>query len=165
MNFLNLIFSILALLSLALALWQWLAARKFPLHQKISADGFAPAISILKPLKGCDETTAASLETWLKQNYAGQLQILFGVADANDPAGEIVRQLLARNPAANAQLVICENLAGANTKAAKLAQLEKLAQHGLILISDADVRVPLDFLTSFVAPLRDEKVGLVNCFY
>ena len=165
MNFLNLIFSILALLSLALALWQWLAARKFPLHQKISADGFAPAISILKPLKGCDETTAASLETWLKQNYAGQLQILFGVADANDPAGEIVRQLLARNPAANAQLVICENLAGANTKAAKLAQLEKLAQHGLILISDADVRVPLDFLASFVAPLRDEKVALVNCFY
>ena len=165
MNFLNLIFSILALLSLALALWQWLAARKFPLHQKISADGFAPAISILKPLKGCDETTAASLETWLKQNYAGQLQILFGVADANDPAGEIVRQILAKNPAANAQLVICENLAGANAKAAKLAQLEKFAQHGLILISDADVRVPLDFLASFVAPLRDEKVGLVNCFY
>jgi ceramide glucosyltransferase len=164
-SFLNLIFSILALLSLALALWQWLAARKFPLHQKSSAAGFAPAVSILKPLKGCDETTAASLETWLKQNYAGPLQILFGVADANDPAGEIVRQLIARNPAVNAQLVVCENLAGANLKAAKLAQLEKFAQHGLMLISDADVRVPLDFLASFVAPLRDEKVALVNCFY
>jgi ceramide glucosyltransferase len=164
-NFLNLIFSALALLSVGLALWQWLAARKFPLHQKTNAPGFTPAISILKPLKGGDETTAASLETWLRQNYSGPLQILFGVADVNDPACEIVRQLLARNPTVNAQLVLCENLAGTNAKVAQLAQLEKLAQHDLILICDADVRVPLDFLASFVAPLRDEKAGLVNCFY
>lgn len=162
--FSELIFSALALLSVFLALWQWLAARKFPLHQK-TAPGFAPAISILKPLKGGDETTATSLETWLRQNYSGQLQILFGVAEVNDPACDIVRQLLARNPTINARLVVCENLAGTNAKVAKLAQLEKLAQHDLVLICDADVRVPLDFLTSFVAPLRDEKAGLVNCFY
>ncbi len=65
----------------------------------------------------------------------------------------------------DAQLVVCENLAGANAKVAKLAQLEKLAKHDLILVSDADVRVPPDFLANVVAPLRDEKIGLVNCFY
>jgi ceramide glucosyltransferase len=32
-------------------------------------------------------------------------------------------------------------------------------------MSDADVRVPPDFLANFVAPLHDEKIGLVNCFY
>ena len=165
MNLLNTIFFALAGLSLAIALWQWLAARKFPLHQKIASANFAPAVSILKPLKGCDETTAASRETWLKLNYAGPLQILFGVAQENDPVCAIVRDLLAKNPAENARLVVCENLVGTNAKAAKLAQLETLAQHDLILVCDADVRVPADFLADFVAPLRDEKTALVNCFY
>jgi ceramide glucosyltransferase len=61
--------------------------------------------------------------------------------------------------------VVCTGNIGANAKVSTLAQLEKSAKHCLILISDADVRVPPDFLANFVAPLRDEKTGLVNCFY
>ncbi len=165
MNFLNLIFAALAFLSFALLLWQWLAARKFPLHKRIAETNFTPAISILKPLKGCDETTAASLESWFSQNYSGQIQILFGVADANDPVCKIVQELLQKNPSSDAQLIICAENLGANAKVSTLAQLEKFAKHDLILISDADVRVPPDFLANFVAPLRDEKTALVNCFY
>ncbi len=165
MNFLNLNFGILAALSCALALWQWLAARKFPLHQKIADKNFAPAVTILKPLKGCDGTTRDSLASWLKQNYPGKTQILFGVADPKDPVCAIVRALLAENPDCDAQLVVCGKLEGANAKVAKLAQLEQLVQHDLIIVCDADVRVPPDFLASFVAPLRDEKTALVNCFY
>ena len=165
MIFLEYILGALAVLSCALGLWQWLAARGFPLHRKIAAPDFAPAISILKPLKGCDATSRESLQSWLRQNYAGRLQILFGVADENDPVCEIVRTLLAENPAASARLVVCQNPIGANAKVAKLAQLEKLAQHGLIIVCAADVRVPADFFANFVAPLRDEQIALVNCFY
>jgi ceramide glucosyltransferase len=183
LNSANVIFAVLALLSLALALWQWLAARRFPLHKRVTDFGFAPAISLLKPLKGCDATTAESLQSWVSQNYSGQTQILFGVADANDPVCKIVQEIIAKNPKCDAQLVVCEKLTGANAKVAKLAQLEKLAKHELILVSDADVRVPPDFLANIVAPLRDEgragsplpadgahgvtrpPVGLVNCFY
>jgi ceramide glucosyltransferase len=164
-NFLNAIFAAFALLSSALLLWQFFAARKFPLHQRIADANFAPAVSILKPLKGCDATTADSLQSWLNQNYPGRTQLLFGVTDANDPACEIVRQLIAENLNHDAQLVVCENPAGANAKVAKLARLEPLAQHDLILVSDADVRVPPDFLANVVTLLRDEKTGLVNCFY
>ncbi len=108
---------------------------------------------------------ALRLETWFRQNYSGPIEILFGVADANDPVCPIVRELIARHPRCPARLVICGEPIGMNAKAAKLAQLEKLAQYQLILISDADVRVPADFLASFVAPLRDENTGLVTCFY
>jgi ceramide glucosyltransferase len=149
-------------LSCGLALWQWLggakisAAPKKSRHRKI----LRRPVSILKPLKGCDDTTRASLASWFKQNYAGPVEILFGVADAQDPVCEIVRELLAENPACQrAARHLRQNRTGMNAKAAKLAQLEKLAQHDLILISDADVRVPPDFLASFVAPLRDEKTG------
>lgn len=165
MNLLNVILGALAALSFVLALWQWLAARRFPLHRPIAVPGFAPAISILKPLKGGDLTTRKSLQSWLQQTYAGPVEILFGVADAADPVCEIVRALLAENPAVNARLIVCVKLVGANAKVAKLVQLEQLAQYNLILVSDADVRVPVDFLANFVAPLRDPKVALVNCFY
>ncbi len=159
------IFAALAVLSSALLLWQWLAAQSFPLHQRTAEPGFTPAISILKPLKGCDDTTAASLESWLNQNYSGQLQVLFGVADARDPVCKITTELLKKYPQLDAQLVVCNEALGANAKVSTLAQLEKSAKHELVLISDADVRVPPDFLANFVAPLRDEKIALVNCFY
>ena len=186
MNAANAIFAILALLSLALSLWQWLAARRFPLHRRVAENDFAPAISLLKPLKGCDDTTAESLQSWFNQHYSGPTQILFGVADADDPVCKIVQEIIARNPKRDAQLVVCEKLIGANAKVAKLAQLEKLAKHNLILVSDADVRVQADFLANIVATLgapascrrvteelagripalpEHEEIGLVNCFY
>ena len=165
MNSANAILAALALLSFALVLWQWLAARRFPLHQRVAGIDFAPAVSLLKPLKGCDDTTADSLRSWFNQDYPGPMQILFGVAEADDPVCKIVRQLIAENPKSDAQLVVCENLAGANAKVAKLDQLEKPAKHDLILVSDADVRVPPDFLTNVVQPLRNQNVKLVNCFY
>ena len=155
-------------MSCGLVLWQLFAARKFPLHQRITdpaAAAFAPAISLLKPLKGCDATTAESLESWFKQEYRGPMQILFGVADAADPVCSIVRELRQKYPSIDAQMIVCDLAGQANAKVAKLVRLEKLARHQLILISDADVRVSADFLANFVAPLRDEKVGLVNCFY
>ena len=165
MNVLEYILGGLAGLSCGLGLWQWFAGKRFPLHQKIAAPHFAPAISIFKPVKGCDATTRDSLQSWLKQVYAGPVEILFGVVDPKDPVAEIIRQLIAENPGGQARLVVCQNPFGANAKVAKLAQLEKLAQHDLILLCDADVRVPPDFLANFVAPLRAEPIVLVNCFY
>ncbi len=124
-----------------------------------------PALSLLKPIKGIDETTAASLDSWFNQNYTGLTQILFGVADARDPVCPIVRELIEKNPGRDAQLVVCGESLGTNGKISTLIQLERLAKHELVLISDADVRVPPDFLVNAVAPLRDDKTALVNCFY
>jgi ceramide glucosyltransferase len=179
-NFLEATLAALALLSLALALWQWLAARRFPLHQRVTEPSSTPAcpdeaptlaaerrpaITLLKPLKGCDATTVESLQSWFNQNYAGQIQILFGVTGTGDPVCKIIRELIEKNPGHDAQLVVCAESLGANSKVSTLVQLERLAKHELFLVSDADVRVPPDFLTNIVVPLRDSKVGLVNCFY
>jgi ceramide glucosyltransferase len=164
-NLINAIFAAFAFLSLALAFWQWFAARRFPLHRRTTESSFAPAVTLLKPLKGCDETTADSLQSWFDQHYAGPMQILYGAADINDPVCEMVRELIQKNPGRDAQLVICGESLGANGKMSTLIQLEKSVKHELILVSDADVRVPPDFLVNMVALLRDDKTALVNCFY
>ncbi len=165
MNFPEAIFAALALLSLALTLWQWFAARRFLLHRRAADSTFAPALTLLKPLKGCDATTAASLQSWFRQDYAGPIQILFGVADAHDPVCPVVRELIEKNPGGDAQLVVCAESPGANGKVFTLIQLERLAKNELILVSDADVRVPPDLLANVVAPMRHDQTALVSCFY
>jgi ceramide glucosyltransferase len=161
---LNGILGILAVLSFALTVWQWLVARRFPLHQRGTAD-FSPSLTVLKPLKGCDAATEDCLRSWFTQRYSGQVQILFAVASAEDPVCAIVTRLLGEYREADAQLIVCGELTGANAKVAKLVDLERLARHEILVVSDADVRVPPDFLSQVVLPLRDPAVGLVNCFY
>lgn len=155
----------LAALSLILLLWQWLVARCFPLHRRVTDASFEPAVTLLKPLKGADATTAESLRSWFAQDYAGQMQILFGAAPENDPVCEIVRNLIREFPQRDARLAICDESLGVNAKVSKLVQLQRLAKHDIIIVSDADVRVPPDLVANLVAPLREQEVVLANCFY
>lgn len=166
---LNTVLGALALLSLVLLIWQWFVAIRFPLHRRVTKPSFAPAVTLLKPLKGADPTIEDSLRSWFVQDYRGPIQILFGVASADDPVCPIVRKLIAEIPSTDAQLIVCGPLTGANAKVSKLIELERLSKHEILIVSDADVRVPADFLVNVVAPFDESKiensVGLVNCFY
>jgi ceramide glucosyltransferase len=155
----------LTLLSVGLLLWQFLAARRFPLHTRRTDLSFTPAITLLKPLKGADGHTADCLRSWLTQQYPAPIQVLFGVADENDPVCKIVRALLAEFPQHDAELFIAPKRLGPNAKVSTLAQLWPRAKHEVVCVSDADVFAPSDFLAQSVATLRDRGVGLVNCFY
>jgi ceramide glucosyltransferase len=163
------VFGALAVLSLVLLAWQALAASRFPLHRREADLSFIPSVTILKPLKGCDEHTRECLRSWLTQNYAGPVRVLFGVAEETDPACEVVRSLLREFPQANARLVITPEYVGPNGKAANVAQLYQqslpVSPEELICVCDADVRVAPDFLANAVAPLRECRVGLVTAFY
>ena len=162
---LTIILAALAFLSLGLVVWQFVVAMRFPLHSRVASPGWAPPVTLLKPLRGADGETWRCLESWLKQEYAGTVQVLFGVASADDPACEMARRLAAERPERDAQLVLCSESLGMNAKVSTLIQLQRVAKHELVVVSDADVHVPTDFLANIVAPLRDDDVGLVICFY
>src|SRR5437762_2493652 len=128
------------MLSWSLTLWQWVVAWRFPLHRRATQTGWAPPVTVLKPLKGVDAKTEECLRSWLDQQYAGEIEILFGVASAADPACELVRLLISQKK--NARLVICPEELGANAKVSTLIQLMREARHDVIIVSDADVWVP-----------------------
>lgn len=165
MGILAIVLSALALLSLVLQLWQYFVAMRFPVHERSPRPPFAPAVSLLKPLKGSDLETAHCLRSWLDQHYSGPLQVLFGVASADDSVVILVRKLLAEFPNVDAQLVICAENLGTNAKVSTLIQLERMAKHPVIVVSDADVFVPQEFLSNIVSRLETPETGLVNCFY
>jgi ceramide glucosyltransferase len=162
---LTLILGGLAALSCALTLWQWVLARRFPMHERVGASSFTPATTVLKPLKGLDEFTERCLRSWFEQQYTGELQILFGVASAEDPVCSVVRKLIEEYKSVDAELVICTEQLGANAKVSTLIHLQRCARHDLLVISDADVRGPQDLLSNLVASFQDPGTGLVNCFY
>lgn len=155
----------LAVLSLGLTLWQLMVAWRYPLHQRISKTAFAPGVTVLKPLKGCDAETAECLRSWFTQEYPGPIQIFLSVTTMDDPVCGVARRLIAEHPSVSAELILCSEKLGTNGKVSQLAQLEGLAQHEILCVSDADVWAPPDFLANAVALLRNERVGLVNCLY
>jgi ceramide glucosyltransferase len=154
-----------AVLSAGLLLWQWLAAARFPLYERVQAPQWAPGLTVLKPLKGVERTTRECLRSWFTQSYGGPVQILFGVAKASDPVCRVVEELIREFPEADVRLIVCGPLMGTNLKVSKLVQLEKLAKHDFLVISDADVQVPSDCLSNLIVSLQNPEVGLVNCFY
>ena len=156
----------LAVVSFGIVAWQFIAAQRFPLHRRSPNPGFAPGITLLKPLKGCDpDHSERCLTSWLTQDYPGPLQYLFVVADANDPVVPLVQRLIAGHPHRDAQLLVFPEPVGANAKVSKLAQAEGLITRELVLVSDADVLAPSDLLSQMVLPLRDRGVSLVHSFY
>lgn len=164
----------LSALSLILLFWQWMAARRFHLHSRGDTSHFAPPVTLLKPIKGSDAHTEACLRSWFAQRYQGPVQILFGVASLEDSACKLIHKLIGEFPHTDAQLIVCGPLAGANAKVSKLAQLQPRARHEILVVSDADVCVPDDFLAAAVQPFAPKssggltagrEPGLVNCFY
>ena len=159
------VLSALAVVSFGLSIWQFAASMRFPLHRLAPEATATPRVSVLKPLKGCDTETRDCLRSWLTQECPADVEVLFGVESKADPVCEIVRSLIREYPKCSAHLIVCGERLGPNPKVSKLAQLARLAKHEIICASDADTRVPSDFLRRAVAPLSDPQVGLVNCFY
>lgn len=156
-----------------MTLWRWAAARRYT-AQKKSGDvgrelrtGKIPALpcSLLKPVKGVEADTRKCLQSWLEQEYDGELQFLFGVASADDPVCALINELLAEFPKVNARLVVCSQSLAINRKVSTLIQLEPLIVHPIVVISDADVSVPRDFLQKTVPRFDEPVVGLVHSLY
>jgi ceramide glucosyltransferase len=122
---------------------------------------YEPPITILKPLKGIDEDLEANLRTFFQLDYP-TYQILFGVAEAGDPAVAVVEKLLAEFPHHDAKLVVGAPVFGLNPKVENLAAIYRHRRHDLILISDSNVRVRPTYLRETACYLADPSVGLVT---
>lgn len=162
-----------ALLALALAplayyllavVAAWRFFRSKPSAHAGAPSGFAPPVSILKPIRGLDRETYENYASFCRQNYS-EFEILFGVADQQDSAIAVIEKLIRDFPERPIRLLIGSEPVGASDKVNKLCRMASEAWHDIIIVSDSDVRVEPDFLRAVVAPLGDPKVGGVTCLY
>jgi ceramide glucosyltransferase len=122
---------------------------------------FTPPLTIYKPLKGVDEGLEENLRSFFRLDYP-TYQLLFCVADADDPAIPVVQRLLAEFPGQDGQVVVGCPVFGLNPKVESLAAMERFRKHGTILISDSNVRVRPSYLRETACYLAEPGVGLVT---
>lgn len=134
-------------------------------RQKIKTNGFAPAVTILKPVKGADARLYAGLESHCKQEYAGEIELVFGVSLLEDEAVAQVARLKVEYPQVNIRLVECPQRLGANGKVSNLAQMLPHARFEHVVINDADIAVSPKYLQRVMGPFAEGKIGLVTAPY
>src|SRR6185437_11607081 len=142
----------------------WSARRFRQLVSKQLPSGFAPPVSILKPVKGADAESYEAFRSHCLQQY-GAYEIFFGVNDPSDPAIPLVQRLISEFPSRDIQLVICSQVLGANRKVSNLVHLLGKARYDYVLVNDGDISVPTGYLASVIAPFSSPKTGMVTCLY
>ncbi len=130
--------------------------RKAPHHT-----GTLPPISVLKPLKGCDDELRENLISFFELDYPA-FELIFGVDREDDPAVAIVRELQEHYPQVTSHLIISDHRIGLNPKVNNLANTYPQAKYDYFVISDSNVRVKRDYLTDLISQLLQTNVGLVT---
>ena len=135
------------------------------LSRRLPDGAITPAVTLLKPLHGAYPGMGAVLEAYCDQDYPAAVQILFGVQDAADPAIAVVQALQARRPQADIALVIDPTEHGANRKISNVINIAACARHAVLVMSDADIAVPRDYLRQVTTALTGHGVGVATCLY
>jgi ceramide glucosyltransferase len=120
--------------------------------------------TIMIPLHGADFKAYENYAGLCCQDYP-EYQIVFGVRDESDSSIAIVRKLIEDFPDRDIALVVSDKTIGANLKVSNLQNMLARVKHEQIVIVDSDIRVRGDYLRQVLAPLADERIGLVTCLY
>jgi ceramide glucosyltransferase len=121
-------------------------------------------VTIMIPLYGADFKAYQNYAELCRQDYP-EYQIVFGVRDPEDSSIPIVHKLIEDFADRDIALVVSDKTIGQNLKVSNLQNMLERVKHERIVIVDSDIRVSSDYLRKVLAPLSDERVGLVTCLY
>lgn len=132
---------------------------------RLPEDAARPSVTVLKPLCGLEPNLYENLETFCRQDYAGPVQIVFGIQSAADPAIGVVERLQAAHPSLRIDLVIDARQHGSNRKVSNLINMAERIAHTVVVLADSDMVVRPDYLERVVAALSQPGVTGVTCLY
>ncbi|KAM0792431.1 hypothetical protein ACM66B_005108 [Microbotryomycetes sp. NB124-2] len=126
-----------------------------------------PGVSILRPLRGLDTNLYENLEASFLQQYP-TFEILFSVADEDDPAVPIVNALMQKHPHVQARLVTGQDTSVVNPKIRNMLKSYRAAKYDILWVIDSNVLTSVHTLANSVAHLTEPRrpgqrpIGLVH---
>jgi ceramide glucosyltransferase len=118
-----------------------------------------PPVSIVQPLRGVESFSRATLTSIFALDHP-DYEILFCVAEADDPIVPLVSGFIAANPKIPARLLIGDDRISANPKLNNVVKGWKAARREWIVIADSNVLMPPDYLRRLLSRWR-EDTGIV----
>ncbi len=131
-------------------------------RQTPAPTAYRPPVTLLKPLAGWDDQVHQNVQSFCQQHYP-PYQMILGTADLDQQRVAAAR--LAAECRAAVRWEVCHPPLAVNPKISELLHMDRLAEHEVLVLSDADIRVGPDYLARVVAPLQDPLIGLVTCLY
>lgn len=125
---------------------------------------FVPPVSLIKPVCGLEKNLPVNLATACRQNYA-DYEVIFAVQSAHDPALSTVASIQAGCGKETVAVVVDDRMVGANGKVNNIYNASRRARGEVLVVSDSDMHLGPDYLEQIVAPLQDEKIGIVCTLY
>lgn len=129
------------------------------------ASARVPATTVLKPVCGDEPRLREALLSFCTQDFPAPLQLIFGVRSPTDSALPIVRNLKARHPHLDIEIVIDPAVHGPNFKVSNLINMMRFAKHDVIVVSDSDILIGRDHLRQIAARLAGSSATIVTCLY
>lgn len=123
-----------------------------------------PPVTLLVPLHGDEPLLEENLRAFAEQDYA-DLQIVLGVARADDPALPIAQRVAAALPERRIDIDIGEVAGARNPKLANVLSMMRLVRNATLILADSDTRVDRDYVRAVTAPLADPEIGAVTCLF
>jgi len=142
------------LISCAAVVWRFLRAKR------IRPPAPMPALTVLRPVCGIDP----GLEETLASSYRAHdvtYEVLFCVANADDPSIPLIRRLIAAHPETPARLLIGDERVSSNPKLNNLVKGWNAARHDWIAMIDSNVLLPRDYVQELFSAWQ-EDTGLVT---
>ena len=124
-----------------------------PSHEEL------PAVSLVRPLCGIDNCDRETLASTFTLDFR-RCEILFCVASARDPVVPLIESMITQHAGVGAQLLIGDDRISANPKLNNVLKGWRAATYDWIVLADANVLLPRDYIERLFANWRDDT-GLV----
>jgi ceramide glucosyltransferase len=112
-------------------------------------------VSLIRPVCGLEEFEALTLASSFDLAWP-ELEVVFCVASAADPALPLLRELIAARPNSNARILVGDDVATANPKLNNLSKGWQAANGEWILFADSNLLLPADYVEQLLARFAAE---------
>ena len=119
-----------------------------------------PPVTVVRPLCGLESFSSETIEAAFALDYPS-FELLFCVADANDPIIPLVQAAIARHPEVAARLLIGDDKISTNPKLNNMVKGWRHAAHEWIVFIDSNVLTPPAFVRRLVSTFRADT-GVVS---
>ena len=124
-----------------------------------------PSISVITSLKGPTPGAAEAVRSLLRQDYPGELEIVFAAKDESEKLLEGMREVVrAEASTRTVKWIFPVDVADLNPRTAKIARAADVSEGAWIFATTVDTRFAPDFLRRAMEASRGDELAFVTSF-